>query len=465
MPEYQCDVYSDGGDSPPSKGFRDLPDELLLEIMTRLEVIRAYEPQSTAWSWHNWVGEGIRQGINQERQRTLHAICLTSRRLRRIATPILYAAFTGTSTWKGIEHLKSFHRTVSNREATVAHGVPFSKHLRYIENRLSDHYGNSLYKDTAGYDTMQMTARYFYLLAEIVKLAPNLQHLCVVSLETEEISFWKHIMASAQTADPAVNSTMSFSKLETLCFQINTSAFRRRSGEVWFAHIFSTMASVPLLKELRACGVMSNNNAPVALATPLAPFRKLQRLEITKCLLDFDEIVDLWQACTGLQHITCEWAYLDCTTELPSDLLPGLLRHAETLQTLHLDLREVRFDLPRPPAPPLFGSLRAFVNLRSLTVCERFTSDDHYTWDGRIAHLLPFSLEDLNVLRHPDGLFEFGSHEDRIRNLRRLAEDCQVVLPHLKRVAIHDLAEFHCSELQTLFTTAGVQFDIVREIV
>ncbi|KAH9872920.1 hypothetical protein J1614_005315 [Plenodomus biglobosus] len=456
---------------PPCVSFCDLPDELLLEIMCHFESVRASEPQSIALN--NLKRERTRQSRNQRRQRTLRSLCLTSRHVRRIATPVLYASFTGTLTWKGIEHLRLFHRTISSGMDPDTHRMPLSKCIRYIENRLSNHLGNSLYAnpdtdtDTEDYDTAHMAARYFYLLAEIVKLAPNLQHLCVVSLETDDMSFWRHILPRVPIVGRAIvhanDSNVSFSRLETLCLQVNSSSLMHSSDDLSFARILLTMKSAPLPKELQACGVMSSHGLSAASSGPLVPFKTLQRLEITKCQLDIEEVVDLWLACEGLQHITCEWAYLNSTAALPSDLLPGLLKHAETLRTLHLDLREVRFDIPRPPEPPLFGSLRALVNLQSLTVCERFTSDDHYTWDGRLADLLSTSLEKLVVLRHPDGLFEFGCHEDRIRNLRHLAEDCQAALPKLKYVAVYDFLEFHASDLQTLFRDAGVQFQIVLE--
>ncbi|KAI8940661.1 hypothetical protein NX059_001931 [Plenodomus lindquistii] len=433
--------------------------------MLHLESLRASEPQSIAMK--NYKEERSRQSENQKRQRTLHSACLTSHRLRRIATPILYASFTGTSTWKGMEHLKLFHRTIFGCDTSATHRVPLSNCIRYIENRLSDHEGNNLYEDAEGYDSVQMTARYFCLLSEIVKKSPNLQHLNVVSLEVEDVSFWKFFKSGTTAADSLIDHAEScdvpFRKLETLCFQTNTPGIRVRSTDVSVAQISLAMAFAPLLQHFQACGIIAINDPSVAMSTALAPLRRLQRLEITRCLLDFEDLLEVWGACEGLRHITCEWAYLDSPFELPSYLLPGLLRHAETLRTLHLDMREVRFELPRPPEPPLFGSLRAFVNLRSLTLCERFTSDDHYVWNGRLADLLPANLEKLTVLRHPDGLYEYGSHEDRIRNLRHLAQDCRPALPRLKRVAIHDVLQFQSSELHTLFNNAGVRFEIVRE--
>lgn len=449
---------------PPCMSLLQLPDELLLEIMRHLDSLRASEPQAIAMS--KLKEERKRQSINQERRLALHSLCLTSRRLRRIATPVLYASFTSTSTWKGMEHLTLFHRTISTEVHLGEHRSPFSKYVRYIENRFSDHLGNNLYDETEEYDTIQMIARYFYLLAEIVKLAPNLQHLCVVSLDTEDMSFWQFILPPALAVDPAIEhagvSHVSFSKLETLCFQVNTSSYRHNTRNDWYARIVLTMKSAPLLKEVQVCGIESDDDPSAASATSFVPFKQLRRLDITKCFLKIEEVVDLWRACEGLRHVTCEWSYLDCMTEPPFGLVPGLLNHAETLETLRLDLREVRLDLPRPPKR-LFNSFRAFINLQSLTICERFTSDDHYTWEGRIADLLPVSLESLTILRYEDGLFEFGCHDDRTRNLRHLAEDCPTALPRLKYVAVHDFLEFHASELRCLFSDAGVQFVIVRE--
>jgi hypothetical protein len=366
-----------------------LPDELLLEIFLHLSSIRSYETQS--WAFQDKEKERVRQGENHVRELALYNLCLTSQHLRRIATPLLYASFTGSATWYGIEPLRIFHRSISKpREATSAF-VNYGGCLQYMVNRLSDYLGNNLHADIEHPNAAQMVTRYFCLLADIVKCAPNLQHLSVASLETNAISFWNRIVPTpddAALAAPTLVAEHGLRKLQTLCVQLHTKGYGIGANAASFHRIFSAMTSLPSLADLRASGVMTTEFPGPNLS--VGAFQSLQRLELIECVLDIDEVVDMWSACKGLRHIVCVWSYLSVAEEAtPSDLYSGLLQHAQTLKTLHLDLREIRWDYEHTTSDLLIGTLRPFECLETLVISQTGILEHCYIMAGSGKSNLP----------------------------------------------------------------------------
>ena len=447
----------------------DLPDELILGTICHLSCIRSYEPQSAAFK--EKPKERARQYENHVGQVALHSLCLTSHRLRQIATPALYASFMGSATWHGYEPLQLFHRTISNPANAVGMKARLGGYLRYVENRLCDYLGNSLYDDTEFYGAVDMVARYFYLLSDIVKQAPNLQHLSVVSLETDEVSFWNYVLPSDlgtwASLTPAKVASHGFRRLKTLCFQIHTEGYGFGPDSVWFRRICSAMTSVPSLVDFRASGVTTSG-----LSLPLfGCFKKLQRLEITECVLDLEEITEIWSACDGLRHIVCEWAFLNCASETPSDLYSGLLHHTKTLETLGLDMREVRFNRSIAMGPQLLGSLQNFTMLKSLVICETALLGDTFPLldfpdqqlEHRIANLLPMSLESVTLLLHSDYGYEHDCRLDEAFALWHLADDINKDLPNLEEISVRYPLMLSAPNLAKAFQEAGLRFKIVRE--
>ena len=446
-----------------------LPDELILEIVRHFSAIRSYEPQSTAFKEKG--KEKARQYENHVRQVALYSLCLTAHRLRRIATPVLYASFMGCATWHGYEPLKLFHRSISSSEKAFGMKVHLAEFLEYVENRLCDYLGNSLYDDTEFYGAVNMVARYFYLLSDIVKHAPNLRHLSIVSLETDEVSFWTYIIPedidtwAPRPVAKVVNH--GFSRLHTLCIQIHTEGYTYGRDPAWFRRICSAMTSVPSLADFRVSGITtSGQSLPM-----LGNFKKLRRLEITECGLDFDEIIDTWSACEDLQHIVCEWAFLNCAAEVPSDLHSELSRHSKTLETFVLDTREVRFSHLFATHPQLLGSLQPFTVLKSLVICETALLGDTFPLldfpdqqlQCRIASLLPTSLERLTLLLHSDYAYEQDCRLDEAFALWHLAEDGKRDLPNLQEINVRYPMTLSAPNLAKAFQEASVRFNIVKE--
>jgi hypothetical protein len=379
--------------------FGNLAEELAEEILFHLSSIRSYEPQSTAFK--DKKNEKARQRKNRVRQRALYAICLTSHCLRRIATPILYASFTGSATLHGWKTLQLFKRTICTPQATniATLRINHAECLLYLENRLSDYLGNNLYDDMEPSHAENMVANYFCMLADVIRSAPNLQHLSVVSLETTDVSLWGYLLPGhcSLTLDEKNPAGHGLTKLQTLCLQIHMAAYDSANVDISFHDICLAMTRVPLLSDFRASGVATSGQPLSHLES--GSFKRLQRLEITECVLDFDEITDILTACEGLRHITCAWAYLDETVIGPCKLYTGLLQHVETVESLHLDLHEVRFEYSIPQTLELFGTLKLFTKLKSLTISWDYLLGwvpevpAHFTPSMLIADLLPSSLE------------------------------------------------------------------------
>ena len=112
-----------------------LPDELLLLIIDNLRAIRLHQPQSHAFK--NRHQEMARQFENRLRRTALHALCLTSKKLNRLAVPALYNAITGSTTWYGLTPLRLFWKAFTENEHS-------RNHLEYVENLFSDCLGNEL---------------------------------------------------------------------------------------------------------------------------------------------------------------------------------------------------------------------------------------------------------------------------------------------------------------------------------
>jgi hypothetical protein len=94
-----------------------VPDELLLCIMSHLEVVRGFLPEPEA--------EARRQKDNVLIMKTLYSLTLTCRRLAAITTPYLYTCFI--QTWTHLGATKLLQRTLCRRP-------DLAKHIRYLEN-------------------------------------------------------------------------------------------------------------------------------------------------------------------------------------------------------------------------------------------------------------------------------------------------------------------------------------------
>jgi hypothetical protein len=444
-----------------------LPDELVLEILNHFHTIRSYETQSTAFK--DQEKERTRQSENRILKRSLRNLCLTSRHVSRIATPILYASFTGAVTRHGLTPLNLFH------ERTSASHVPGRKcieYLQYVEVRLEDDQGNSLRADTLEPDAVYQAAYYFQLLAHIISCAPNLQHLSLVVLETDNVSFWKHIITEEDATAALTQTTATrqdFHKLQTLCIQMHIDvSINHSSGS--FDQICSVMSRAPVLSDFRAHGVATF--ALPAQPTELSIFCMLKRLEITECMLEIEEVAKVLSACNELQHVVCTWAFLDDTTGTIPDLFIALLHHTETLESLRLDLRQVRTDEDLDESQ-CFGSFLPFKTLKTLAVSDyclpAFSNLIHeertHCYDKTVppplmAELLPPSLTSFTMLTgEPDEIS--GESSDLSPDLWVWVKKYASSGLNLKHFIVESYdVEIENPSITKAFLDLGVQFEL-----
>jgi hypothetical protein len=285
-----------------------------------------------------------------------------------------------------------------------------------------------------------MVARYFLLLAAIVRCAPNMQHLSVASLETNDISFWNRIVhtpSDIAPSGPILLAVNGFRNLQTLCVQLHTKGYGLGRDAASFRRICSAMTSVSSLVDFRASGVMTTEFLGPDLSN--GAFKSLQRLELIECVLDIEEVVYLWSACKGLRHINCVWSYLTVYAEATlSDLYPGLLPHIKTLETLHLDFREVRWDYEHTTTLLLLGTLQPFERLERLIVSQTgLLAHDTVISGSSLARprgLLPVDLKTLVLLLNESE--KYSGWLDRSYSMKNLYEDCKASAPSLRNVVV-----------------------------
>lgn len=447
--------------SPEMPFLRDLPDEILLEVVRGLETIRSFDTQSVAFKQKGT--EKGRQRENHFRQRALHALCLTSHRLRCLSLPTLYASSTSCATPAGLKKLLSFYRTISNPSNAMGQSKRLAEHVQYVENRLADHFGNSLQDDELF--QQKSVSSYFKLLSKIVLCAPNLSNLCVVSLEYDDISFWNHLAPRLYPSKYHVGHT----KLKHVSIQIHSQMPYPNSESSLFEGISLSLQSFTMLSELRISGATTNRASNVAHSLGTLP--NLLRLDLTECELEMYEVAWLLRACTNVRQFTCKWAYLPGAYYGPPEIHAALLTLASTLETLTLDARDYRYFANDGTEPKLLESLRPLKVLKHLTICESgFLSSNlslldfpDQTLDCEISTLLPENLEHMTLLMKGD----FESYDEDVLDdaypLLQLVQNCRQELRHLKTLCIESRHDLTAPNLTAEFERVGVLFNIERE--
>ena len=432
----------------------DLPDEILLDVIRCLQAIRSFKTQSVAF--RRKETEKGRQYENHARQRTLYALCLTSHRLRYLSLPTLYASSITCATRSGLRQLQLLHRTIGSPNNALGQTKHLAEYVRYVENRLADYQGNSLQDDEVF--QQESVSAYFQLLGNLVLCAPNIEHLCVVSLEHNDVSFWIHVLGTS--LHPIRHGP---AKLEHLSTQIHTYAWSSVPGVSIFERILQHVQFLPMLSELRVSGATTERDYDVAFHA--GEVANLRRLDLTESNLEIVEVADLLLACKNLRHFTCKWAFLNNALVGPSILHTALLARADTLETLSLDWREVRHSHLIQSQSKLLGSLRSLRHLRSLEICEvGFLSNDlslldfpDQTLEYALSELLPESLEEMTLLTSGD----INSHGDDILDnalcLWQFTVNRRTLMPHLKTVCIKAGHQIFTPGLVNAFGKAGVR--------
>ncbi|KAJ8110216.1 hypothetical protein OPT61_g6883 [Boeremia exigua] len=411
----------------------DLPDEILLEVVRCLGAIHSSETQSEAFK-HKRI-EKERQRENFIRKQALYALCLTSHRMRCLSSPTLYASSSTCATRSGLKQLQLLHRTMAEPANALSPTKRFAEYLQYVENRLADFRGNSL-QDDEGFQ-QDSVATYFQLLASLVLCAPNIEQLCVVSLEHDDVSFWTNVLGN-----PSGAPYQGFSKLAQLSAQIHTLAWSSLPGISILEQILQLAQSLLMLSDLRVSGATTTSEHLLDFQSD--EITNLRRLDLTECNLEFVETANLLQACRNLRHFTCKWEFVKDTHVGPSVLRPALLARADTLESLSLDWREVRYNTLIEPGSSMIGSLRTLENLKDLEICELGFLGDWFSilelpgqpTSFEISELLPASLQSMVLLAKGDVEHYDDDVLKNARCLWQFSKHCEQATPHLKSFCI-----------------------------
>jgi hypothetical protein len=230
------------------------------------------------------------------------------------------------------------------------------------------------------------------------------------------------------------------------------------------------MSRAPVLSDFRAHGVATF--ALPAQPPELSIFGMLKRLEITECMLEIGEVAKTLSACNELQHVVCTWAFLDDTTGTIPDLFIALMHHTETLESLRLDLRQVRTDEYLDESQ-CFGSFLPFKTLKTLAVSdyclpafsnliheERTLYYDRAVPPPLMAELLPPSLTSFTMLTgEPDEIS--GESTDLSPDLWVWVKKYASSGLNLKHFIVESYdAEIEDPSITMAFFDLGVQFEV-----
>jgi len=411
----------------PSASLPGLPDELMLQIVSSFKAIRSDEPQSQAF--RDKTKEKDRQQQNRHHQAVLYSLCLTSRSINQIAIPLLYSSFVGSTTLHGIRLLRSFLATVTSRSE-------LENYIEYVENRLSDYLGNDLLHDMDFHEAESMVAEYFVKLAILVRRSPNIRHLCIISIESLDISFWSHLLPSGPPVHRFDIADHGFPKLRTLAFQTNTQhRYAQVSPAASFSTIFTGMGAAPNLSQVRASGLVFG---PATSAWQ--PFANLRQIDLTEVESDFEDVDRILSACNDLERFTCQWAYLNMR-ESWIDLLPSIAKHRDTLKTLWLSASASQYDTANTPVVAL-NILVCLTALKEAKLCnfgvrDRYASPQGTAWASPLlSNPLPTSIEHFTIIYPRIWADAMTYSFDVLSELWRLAEDRDRLLPNLRELVV-----------------------------
>ncbi|KAL5394204.1 hypothetical protein PMIN04_008508 [Paraphaeosphaeria minitans] len=466
-----------------ARGLLDLPDELLLWVVSELRATRLDQPQSLAF--RNKHKESDRQDENFYRKYALYGLCLTSKRLNRLAIPALYDAVLGSTTNYGLGRLRLIWRTLTEKEE-------LRYHVRYVENLLEDCLGNRLSADLEDLEDLvgaQLVTEYFSKLAWIVRMCPNIAQMSVISIESNNFTFWNHVLDPLDDGqeekgggDLSGAPKHILCKLKKLTLQTNVSRVYRNEPSVEFDHIYSEILKFSPLVELRACGVAAMDDVevfnPGISSIPLGTtIESLQRIEITQCSLPLESVDKMLSACNSLRHFFCHWVHLRCEmSHRQVNLLPNLQRHRKSLQTLCLMGNLATFG-STTESWVSFPSLCQMTALKEAKLCNLFLPDSECRKRSLsdnptvpIAPELAPALEDLTISYNMYYLRPETWGSSVLARLQRLAADCTQYLPRLRDLTVqYEGGEISPwagddEDLVRRFGEKGIHLSIVKDV-
>jgi hypothetical protein len=471
-----------GASQQEAKTLTDLPNEVILEIVENLKsgipdaLIQKPYPllnNDTGEPDDGPDGDTIE---NKRRQGTLWSLCLTSKRISALSTPILYSSITlGRSTRTKRQELIRLSRLLS----TLIQKPQLSRCVTAVTACYDDHWGSyhnkhlrsGLYlPDTEWstfFDTLKDKAATIWghgnnnLLSDwadnlihcpdvceialLVALAPSISYLRLSRLRNRELFLLPLLgLLNAESSGISACNFHGLRKLEWLnlyCW-IDGSQDENRAYDYHSSSLMQSCQRLPMLRRFTLDGLLLPRSA---LEPPIRGF--FPQLESVSLKLDglfVGHGIDVVSGCHPLTHFTLERVlnversdglrYESDLRRLP-DLLTALYPSKETLQYLYLPEVWVSLNKRSGIAMLQVGDFSGFTRLKSLAVPQEilFGASEAATRAMlpllRLSERLPPGLVTLIIWSTP------RKYRGNKSVLWHFADDLHQ-LPHLRRIVV-----------------------------
>jgi hypothetical protein len=400
-----------------------LPDELLLEIFGYFRPLRKEANQD------------FYIATDRDKNQALTSLCLTSKRLSLITTPVLYsdAVLVQPDDLKQ-DKILLFLRTVLQNPVR-------GQQIRYVEHKLVERsytecchsYDLKQYHETSIWaehhelvqsvasklwdgrrlQTWENLLRAYPNLAQLILLlrySPNVTHICI-NMTKEALDWGFDLLCMGTCTQDPSNDNYELSRLEKVCvYSMEGWDYRGRSDirPSISEGFYSFLQQLPSLRHYAHTYARGHFCAP-PLPSHIYYLRKLEVLDIQETDQATNVVISLVNACHNLKTLKFGSTGLYDRIRF-DDLHAAMSNRSKTLE--HITIPQSRWSI----WTPLRGSFSQFTNLRSLDVGDIVLLDIPdgwntepgqnrlYSWTSfkprhSLSSLLPSSLESLYLNR------------------------------------------------------------------
>jgi hypothetical protein len=428
----------------------ELPDELLVAIVSRLTVERGYLPDTTA--------EEDRRSNNAVTISSLHALTLCCRKFKAIATPFLYQCIIRT------EQFMAFLLP------TLLQNPHLGRYIQYVEITTPERPLGSGTAEMASwkllegfdrptrdeYSAVMKGARWIVPEHEFVTdgtvraeqssptydfsrvSEPTLRKIQEMTRSTTQASLVVLLALADNLQDVAIANNISDRDTTILALRhyYRPNTFRR----LWICSNYYQGCRDYLLRHMCLDAEDPSGSLAHYLCSLIMPETMFYELglcpameEVSFTMQDvFRGLIERHlRGCASLKVFSCQWQWTDkFTPSYPADL-PGihrsLSRFQSSLTRLTIDTTESAWRVDSGTFIPALGSLRDFKVLAYVDVAALVLWGHGDFWEqAPLSQLLPESLEHLILKTEWD--------EDIEDRLDQLSSECTTSLPKLKRV-------------------------------
>ncbi|KAH7074502.1 hypothetical protein BKA63DRAFT_513165 [Paraphoma chrysanthemicola] len=447
-----------------------LPDELLLCIISHLEVTRGFLPDPEA--------ESVRQEHNARTVRALHSMTLTCHKLHAITTPFLYTSFIQTQN-----HLDA----TKLLQTTLFRQPKLAKHIKYCEI-LTTRLSSSELPVSCG------TSEWGTMASWLAAASWNIPGMGALFKRNKLLPWYEWSFEENESLLGALWQDFGSSHMEhslifpiiliitladnlgevAMCHDIFLSsalAFRRFSSSaglrcVWLINrpfqqdaittikAQPTAHHSPLQDYIREHCTSFNIREKLRQHPSLSQDHSNSSAAISELSLDIYDMNSRFicghlERCNALTRVSINWISHSTTSACysygeraqPIDIKPpdkpielavigqALRKFTSTLQSLRVDTLDSGWLVDMETDIPALGSFRDFSRLANLEVSGLALWGDYNSLEGpdeRLSSLLPPSITSLSIRTEWD--------DDVEHSLHMLLPDCTELLPNLKRV-------------------------------